>query len=118
MNKLNDDETATLLEKVIRVTREERLIWSPLNGTRFDYGATVGDFYYRVFSVDVDGVAPYCFEAHHAGSGLDDPLVSHTTAERTTPLSVLVADLYDIVERKVLGLDDLAEKMLGGLDEL
>lgn len=118
MNYLSDRQLVDLAAKLLHLTREGNLDWKPSEGNDYRFKVRNRKYGYAISSRDQDDLHPYELEIWSFVEGDQGRLLQETLSPDVNGLGDIVGELYALVKRSVLGVDEVAQDLFDELDEL
>jgi hypothetical protein len=115
----NDDQLTDLAERLIALTEAGAMAWqSSKQDPHYRFFSRSPEFTFIVASRDLDDLAPHILRVLDRTKS-PVRLLQEVDTQFTPPeVAAPIADLYDLVKRKTLELDETAERVFKSLDDL
>lgn len=123
MNVLDSSQQLDLVTRLAALTTSGRLDWTLDPRDRFAAYASTDHFRLRLTCMDDDDLPPILIDLMTADSETDQPLQrieTDITPQGATPtqLNLRLMKLYELVMRRLRGVDNAAEQLFSDLDRL
>jgi hypothetical protein len=116
---LDRPDVLDFLERIRRLTDEGRLEWSKRDDSEYDFVSRTARNAFVVRCVDKDDAHPFQFNIYRrGGEGHAEMIQSLVSSDTDVETTRIVATIYWMVKREVLGVADAVAALFDDLDAL